>query len=80
VTTSYRIRFEGPSAMALQVATDLAAADGVDLTSSTPPVPLDDATFALEVTVDGTLEAVTRAVDDLRERLPADGSITVVDG
>ena len=77
VTTSYQVRFEGPPGLALQVATELAAADGVDLTSSTPPVPLDDATFALEVTVEGTLEAVTRAVDDLREQLPADGSITV---
>jgi hypothetical protein len=66
--------------MALQVATELAAADGLDLTSSTPPVPLDDAAFALEVTVEGTPEAVTRAVDEIREKLSAEASITVLDG
>ena len=80
VTTSYQIRFEGPPGVALQVATELAAADGLDLTSSTPPVPLADEAFALEVTLEGTRLAVDRAVDDIREKLPAGASITVLNG
>ena len=78
MTTSYGIRFEGPAALALRVARELAEADGIDLTSSKPPVSLDNETFALEVTVDGTPRAVNRAVDDIRRTLPAGASITVV--
>ena len=77
MTTSYRIRFEGPSGLAVQVATELAAADGLDLTSSTPPAPLGDATFALEMTVEGTPDAVTTAVDRVRGELPDGASITM---
>jgi hypothetical protein len=78
VTTKHQIRFEGPSALAVKVATELATADGIDLTSSKPPKPLDGETFVLEVTVEGTGEVVAAAVEQLREGLPAGASITVV--
>jgi hypothetical protein len=77
VTTSYRITFEGPSAIALRVATDLAAADGVDLTASSRPTALDEGTFSLEMTVEGTDGAVTSAVDRVRATLPDGASIIV---
>ena len=78
VTTSYRITFEGPSAIALRVATELAAADGLDLTASSPPTALDESTFALEMTVEGTPDAVTTAVDRVRGELPDGASLTMV--
>jgi hypothetical protein len=79
VTTTHRIRFEGPSAVALRVARELAVADGIDLTSSEPPAPLDDVRYALEVTVRGARDAVARALDDIRRDLPAGASITLLD-
>ena len=77
MTTSYRITYEGPSRIALRVATDLAAADGLDLTASSPPTPIGDSTFALEMTVEGTHDAVTSAVETVRDGLPDGASITM---
>lgn len=75
--TAYRIRFEGLASLALGVATALAEADGVELTSSQPPAPLDGSVVTLDVTVDGALIDVAGAVDRIRAGLPAGASITV---
>jgi hypothetical protein len=50
--TVYRIRFEGPAALAVRVATGLADADGVELTSSEQPSILDESTVELDVAVE----------------------------
>ena len=79
MTKKYRIRFEGPSVLAVQVATELADADGIDLTSSKPPLALDAHTFALEMTVEATPAAVDAAVESISRDLPEGASIHVVD-
>jgi hypothetical protein len=76
--TTFRIRFEGPSLLALDVATWLADVDGVDLTGSEPPSPLGGGIASLVVTVDGEPEVVTDAVAGLRRELPPGASIEVV--
>ena len=47
--TTYRVRFEGPVGLALRVATALADADGVDLTSSEAPTPKASGLVGLDV-------------------------------
>ena len=51
--TVYRIRIEGPAALAVRVATNLADADGVKLTSSGQPSIVDEYSVVLSVTVEG---------------------------
>ena len=78
--TTFRIRFEGPAALAVQVATALADADGVELTSSQQPSIVDEHTVALDMSVDGTRTAVALAVSTIGSGLPASASIDIVDG
>jgi hypothetical protein len=78
--TIFRIRFEGPAALAVQVATALADADGVELTSSQQPSIVDEHTVALDMSVDGTRTAVALAVSTIGSGLPASASIDIVDG
>jgi hypothetical protein len=75
--TVYRIRFEGPAALAMGVATALADADGVDLTSSKQPSILDKNTVELSVSVEGDRDAVARAVATIRDELPDGASIEI---
>lgn len=77
--TVYRIRFEGPAALAVRVATALADADGVELTSSEQPSVLDEGTVELNVTVKGTRDAVAAAVSSVRGGLPDGASIEIAD-
>jgi hypothetical protein len=72
---NYRIRVEGPAALALRVATELADADGVDLTSSDEPVAVADGVVGLSVVVEGTFDDVADAVAALRSGLPPEASI-----
>ncbi len=76
----YRVRFEGPSALALSVATALADADGVELVSSDQPVPLDGSMVALDVTVEGAFDAVADAVASVRSGMPTGASIEIAGG
>jgi hypothetical protein len=78
--TVQRIRFEGPAALAMGVATALADADGVELVSSEPPSILGGGRVGLDVAVEGAPDAVAGAVAGLRERLPDGASIGVADG
>jgi hypothetical protein len=75
--TSYQIRYEGPVALALRVATELAEADGVDLTSSDEPRPLASGSVRLAVTVDGAPDDVLDAVGTVRAWLPEGASIEI---
>lgn len=75
MVNEHRIRFEGAAADALTVATIVADADGVDLTSSEPPVPVGDGRVRLDLDVQGPSRSVEAAVDRIRSDLPADSSI-----
>ena len=75
--TVYKIRFEGPAAIAVGVATALADADGVDLTSSSQPAILDENTVELHLTVEGARESVVDAVAGIRDGLPDAASIEI---
>ena len=75
--TSYRVRVEGPTAVTLSVATALADADGVELTSSDQPVTRNESMVALDVTVEGAFEAVADAVASIRDSLPTGASIEI---
>ena len=76
--TAYRVRFEGPAALAVGVATALADADGVELISSEPPSNRGPSTLRLDVAVEGTSEAVAAAVAGIRDGLPHGASLEVV--
>jgi hypothetical protein len=75
--TSYRIRYEGPVALALRVATELAEAAGVDLTSSDAPTTLASGSVQLAVTVDGAPDDVLDAVGTVRAWLPDGATIEI---
>jgi len=77
--TTYRIRFEGPASLALGVATTLADAEGVELTSSEPPSPIADGAVGLDVTVEGASIAVGGVIDRIRDGLPPGSTIVVTD-
>ncbi len=79
--TTYQVQYEGPSSLAVRVATLLADSEGVDLTSAEKPEHPDGsmAMVRLAVTVEGTTEAVMAAVGSIQAGLPADASITVAD-
>jgi hypothetical protein len=76
----HRVRFEGPAALALRVATTLADADGVELISSDQPLSLGDGTVALNVMVAGELDAVVDAVAGIRREMPPRATIEITGG
>jgi hypothetical protein len=76
---TYRVRFLGPAALAVRVATALADADGVDLISSEPPTNRDENTVQLDLAVQGALDAVAAAVESIRNGLPKGASIEIVE-
>jgi hypothetical protein len=78
--TFYRVRYEGPAALAMRVATELADADGVDLQSSDTPTTLAEGSVQLAVTVDGAPDDVLDAVGAVRGWLPPDASIQISSG
>jgi hypothetical protein len=75
--TSHRISFEGPAALAVGIATELADAPGLDLTASDHIVKIDDHTVSLVMTVEGTVDAVADAIAVLRADLPTGATIVV---
>jgi hypothetical protein len=77
--TVYKIRFEGPAALAVGVATALADADGVDLTSSSQPSAIDANTVQLTFAVDGAHDDVAGAVSAISDDLPRGASIEIAD-
>jgi hypothetical protein len=78
--TNYRVRFEGPAALTLRLATALADADGVELISSDQPVTLDEGMVALNVTVEGACEVVADAVASIRDEMASGASIEITGG
>jgi hypothetical protein len=82
VVTAFVVKYEGPSSMAVQAATMLAEADGVELTSSQPPERRggEADTVVLALTVEGTSDAVLDAVALLRGRLPEGARMEIAGG
>ena len=78
--TICRVRFEGPAALALHVATALADANGVELIASEQLSTHDDGSVALELTVEGLVDDVTEAVARLRDGMRAGASVEIVVG
>ena len=78
-TVTYRVRFLGPAALAVRVATALADADGVDLISSEPPSNRDENTVQLDLAVQGAPDAVAAAVESIRSGMPKGASIEIVE-
>jgi shikimate kinase len=75
--TAYRIRLTGPAALVVRLATELADADGVELTSSEQPTIAGESSVELGVSVEGTHDDVTRAVSNIRDELPKGASIEI---
>ena len=73
--TSHQVTYRGPSTFAVRAAALLADAAGVELTSATRTDDPSDDSVALELTIEGSDEAVAAAVDDVRAELPAGASL-----
>ncbi len=75
----HQVKYEGPASFAVRVATLLADADGIDLTSAEKQEYGDGTTetVLLVLTVEGKLEAVMAAVRSIGARLPAEATITL---
>jgi len=69
VVPTYRVSYEGPQDLAMTVATALADADGVNLTSSGRPERADGR-VTLELVVDGDADDILDAVGVIRGTLP----------
>ena len=80
MVNEHRIRFEGASADALTIATAIADADGVDLTSSEPPIAIADGRVRLDLSVRGPSEAIAAALDEIGRRIPGDSSVELDPG
>lgn len=76
--TSFQVTYRGPSTIAVKVAALLADADGVELVSAArPDVPAASEEAVLAVTLEGTTDAVTAALDAVRDQLPAGATVTM---
>ena len=79
MVTTHTVRYEGPSSLAVQVATLLADADGIDLTSAEKQEPAGGSgdTVLLTLTVEATTGDVAAAVGSISGGLPDGARITV---
>ena len=75
--SAFRVVFEGPAAIAVRIATELADADGVELMSSEPLSVVGDDAVRLGVAVEGELEWVAAAVARIRDGIPSVASIEI---
>ena len=73
--TTHQVTYRGPSTFAVRAAALLADAPGVEMTSATRTDDPSDDSVALELTVEGTDEAVAAAIETAREELPAGASL-----
>ena len=79
--TSHQVLYEGPSSLAVGVATLLADAEGIALTSAEREETADGSaeTVRLVLTVEATRDAVMAAVASIAGQLPAGARLTVED-
>ena len=75
--TTHQVTYRGPSSFAVRAAALLADAEGLELTSANrtddPAAP--EETVALELTVEGTDQAVAAAIEAVGKELPAGASL-----
>jgi hypothetical protein len=75
--TTHQVTYRGPSTFAVRAAALLADAEGLELRSANrtddPAAP--EETVALELTVEGTDEAVAAAIEAVGRELPAGASL-----
>ena len=76
---AHRIKYEGPSSLAVRAATMLADADGVELVSSEPPERRESGAdkVVLAFTAEGTAKAVMAAVKLVGDSLPPTATMTI---
>lgn len=78
--TVFQISYRGPMSRAVEAATALAAADGVELKSSERTERDDDAqTVVLVLTVEATTEAIADALTLVRDGLPSGAAVEIED-
>jgi hypothetical protein len=78
---AYQITYEGPPTLAVRAATLIADAAGVQLTSSHPPERGEDPErVTLALTVEGTDDAVTAAIEDVGSLLSPYATLEVAPG
>lgn len=73
--TSHQVTYRGPATFAVRAAALLADAAGVELKSATRTDDPSDESVALELTIEGTDEAVAAAIEGAREELPAGATL-----
>jgi hypothetical protein len=73
--TTHQVTYRGPAEFAVRAAAMLADAPGVELTSASRTDDPSDDSVALELTIEGTDEAVAAAIDGVRGELPAGASL-----
>jgi hypothetical protein len=73
--TTHQVTYRGPSTFAVRAAALLADAPGVELTSANRTDDPSDDSVALELTIEGTDEAMAAAIDAAQEELPAGASL-----
>lgn len=73
--TTHQVTYRGPSTFAVRAAALLADAAGVELTSANRTHDPSDDSVALELTVEGTDEAVAAAISAVQGELPAGASM-----
>ena len=79
--TSHEVKYQGPPSLAVRVATLLADAEGIDLTSAQKQEHPDGSleSVILSLTVKGTTEAVAAAVCSIARVMPAGAGIIIED-
>ena len=73
--TPHQVTYRGPSTFAVRAAALLADAAGLELTSANRTDDPSDGSVALELTVEGTDEAVAAAIGAVRQELPAGATL-----
>ncbi len=73
--TTHQVTYRGPAQFAVRAAALLADATGLELTSANRTDDPSDDSVALELTVEGTDDAVAVALDAVRAELPAGASL-----
>jgi hypothetical protein len=75
--TTHRIIYHGPASLAVQTATMLANAEGIELASSEAPGSRTSGDVRLALTIKGSTDAIIDAVARIREGLPLGATITI---
>lgn len=73
--TTHQVTYRGPSTFAVRAAALLADSEGLELRSANRTDDPSDGSVALELTIEGTDEAVAEGIDAVREEMPAGATL-----